>query len=129
MVSFETRALTYAVDRTAQLTIELRPPRSGVAVTLTALNTGPIWIQTLDPALPDPVTSSDRIELRATSPFWTYHAAARAGLGAGLGLVVGVDNITDEVQPDIDDPSVDHPWGPQPGRYVYARLTYAFDRL
>jgi outer membrane receptor protein involved in Fe transport len=65
-------------------------------------------------------------ELRETPDFWLVNLAVRAPLPADFELVVGVDNLTDEVQDDMDDPTTDYNWGPLVGRTWRAGLRFTY---
>ncbi len=51
----------------------------------------------------------------------------RTRLGRNLELVGGVDNLTDRLQNDLGNPSVDYNWGPLAGRSWRLGLRYSQD--
>lgn len=64
-------------------------------------------------------------EMRETPGFWLVNFSFRAPLWKGLELLGGVDNITDRLQNDLDDPTTDYNWGPLAGRSWRLGLRYS----
>jgi outer membrane receptor protein involved in Fe transport len=65
-------------------------------------------------------------EMRETEGFWMVNFAFRAPLTENFELIAGVDNVTDRVQNDMDDPTTDYNWGPLAGRSWRAGLRMTF---
>jgi outer membrane receptor for ferrienterochelin and colicin len=115
--------IPYLPERTASLAATFSLPRQ-IELSGQANYTGSMLIQQYDsdifafPLLLD--------ELRETPDFWLVNLAVRAPLPADFELVVGVDNLTDEVQDDMDDPTTDYNWGPLVGRTWRAGLRFTY---
>lgn len=64
-------------------------------------------------------------EMRETPGFWLVSFSFRAPLWKGLELLGGVDNVTDRLQNDLDNPTTDYNWGPLAGRSWRLGLRYS----
>lgn len=63
-------------------------------------------------------------EFRDTRSFRVYNLRVEKGVYRGLSVFAGVDNITDEYQDWLDDPSNEYQWGPLRGRYYYGGISF-----
>jgi outer membrane receptor protein involved in Fe transport len=123
-LTFTTAEIPYLATRNATLQLETRWARERVRVRASAQYTGPMTIQRFDGLNYDPQTSMDTITFVETDSFWVYNLGASIDLFGGVSLDFGVDNLTDEVQPGLDDAYTDFIWGPLRGRYAYVGLSY-----
>jgi len=55
-------------------------------------------------------------EMRETPDFWLVNLSAEIPLNAHLVLLARVDNVTNQLQNDLGDPTSDYNWGPLAGR-------------
>lgn len=122
--------------------IPYRPTRNGAVgadfraggattVSVSLQYTGPMWIQTFDPANPvvEPGYFSETQDaFVATENFTIANLRVEHRLPKGVSLFVGVDNVTDEVQSDLGDPRFDYDWGSLRGRYVYGGIAWRFEK-
>jgi hypothetical protein len=69
--------------------------------------------------LPDP---------RRTSAFWLFGVSARIPVHPTVEIIAGLDNLTNEIQSDLGDPTTDHNWGPLSGRSWRLGLRWHLDR-
>jgi outer membrane receptor protein involved in Fe transport len=110
----------YRPERTASLNATVELPK-GVSVTAGGAYTGPMLIQQFDQiGLLD--------ELRETDPFWLVSASVQVPIHRHVDLVLGGDNLADEIQDDLGDPTTDYNWGPLTGRTWRAALRVHLDR-
>jgi outer membrane receptor protein involved in Fe transport len=111
--------IPYVAETSGTVGVELGHEPWGLSVSADAQYQGPMLIQTFESAGID-----DELGFRETSSFWITNLRVTQRLGAGVALFAGVDNIGDEVQEDLRDPSTDYTWGPLRGRYYYGGLSY-----
>jgi outer membrane receptor protein involved in Fe transport len=112
----------YEPERTGSLAATISLP-SEIELSAQASYTGSMLIQQYDEDLfAFPLLLE---EMRETPGFWLVNFSFRAPLWKGLELLGGVDNITDRLQNDLDDPTTDYNWGPLAGQSWRLGLRYS----
>ncbi len=66
-------------------------------------------------------------EMRSIGGFWTINAGVTIPYRS-FEINFGVDNLTDEIQYDLGDPTRDYNWGPLAGQTLRLNLRYRFER-
>ncbi len=120
------RRIPYQPVRTASLGVAVSLPRR-VNLSATGSYTGAMPIQQFDPN-PNAGTNLLLPEMRSTDPFWLVNASITVPIGRYLGLTGSINNLTDEIQSDLGDPTTDYNWGPLSGRSYLFGLKYHLDR-
>lgn len=89
--------------------------RKGYSLAVSANYTGSMLIQQFSD---DPLTGANILleTMRETPSFWLVGLSLDLPVHKLLDLSVGIDNITDEIQSDLGDPTTDYNWGPLAGR-------------
>jgi outer membrane receptor protein involved in Fe transport len=82
--------------------------------------TGSMWIQQFN-RLPQNSTL-DRREMRRTPEFWLLNLTTEIPLNRRVSLLATINNLTNEIQNDLSDPTTDYNWGPLAGRSWRAGL-------
>ncbi|MCP3979208.1 MAG: TonB-dependent receptor [bacterium] len=126
---FVTEDIPYVAESRGSIGIDIRPQRWGATFGISAQYTGEMLIQRmygesdfangifegfLDP------------EFFAAPDFWVSNVNFSKAFKAGISIFAGVDNVFDEVQDDIADPTTEYNWGALRGRYVYGGVAYSF---
>jgi outer membrane receptor protein involved in Fe transport len=104
--------IPYQPVRTGSLAATFTLPHRS-SLTAQASYTGTMLIQQYDDT--DPVNGLLE-ELRSTPSFWIAGISFLTPLTRSIELAGGIDNITDELQSDLGDPTTDFNWGPLAGR-------------
>ncbi len=124
----EPRVITYTLDdipfvpsRTAAAGIEARFG-GGVVASLDGLHTGPLWTQSFNALVFDPVRSVDTLTWQRTPSFWVVNARLDLPLRPYLVVSVAAENLLDTLQANLDDGFTEHTWGPLQGRSVRVGL-------
>jgi len=66
--------------------------------------------------------------LQETDSFWLVSAGLRGEWSRDLGYFLRLENLTNEIQSDLGDPTTDYNWGPLSGRAFRAGLTLSLGR-
>jgi outer membrane receptor for ferrienterochelin and colicin len=124
--------IPYQPTRTGSVAASFRLPR-GATIGAQAGYTGSMMIQQFadDPtALPAPpaIPSILLDDMRETPGFWLVNLTFQVPLAGGVDLFGAVDNLSDRIQNDLDDPTTDYNWGPLTGRAWRLGLRYHLDR-
>lgn len=130
-VTLPLERIPYLAQRRGTLSVAWAPPRGRLSLGAAAQYTGSMLIQHYDnvplsafpPTLPPGGLREDYLE---TPGFWLLNLNAAVDLGKHVRLALVLDNVFDEVQDDLDDPSTDYNWGLIRGRYTAAALSYRF---
>jgi len=115
----------YRPMRTASLSVGWTVGR-GVALSASGNYTGPMLIQ----QFADDPTSAQNIllpDLRRTPGFWLVGLSASVPVHHRVDVVAALDNLTDEIQDDLGDPTTDYNWGPLSGRAWRLSLRWHLD--
>jgi len=70
----------------------------------------------------------DTETLRDTPGFWLVNLNANLPLGSRVHLLLAIDNLSDELQNDLGDPTTDYNWGPLAGRSWRIGVRVGLDR-
>jgi outer membrane receptor protein involved in Fe transport len=119
--------IPYRPVRTGSLTTRFTLPHR-VVLSLQGNYTGQQLIQQF---APPPITSAANgllDEMRQVPSFWMVNFSVQAPVHRMLDIVAGVDNLTDEIQYDLHDPTRDYNWGPLAGRSYRFDLRFHLDR-
>lgn len=119
--------IPYRPLRTGSISARFTLPR-GVVLSTQGNYTGPQLIQQF---APPPITSAANgllDDMRQVQSFWMVNVSLQAPLHRMLDLVAGVDNLTDTIQHDLQDPTRDYNWGPLAGRSFRFDLRFHLDR-
>ncbi len=111
--------IPYQPVRTASLGASLALPRR-IMVSAGGSYTGSMMIQQYHA---DPTSSTNLLlaEMRSTDPFWMVNMSFTVPLGRYIDLSGSINNLTDEIQNDLGDPTSDYNRGPLSGRsYRYS---------
>jgi outer membrane receptor protein involved in Fe transport len=60
--------------------------------------------------------------MRRTPEFWLLNLTSEIPLSRRVSLLATVNNLTNEIQNDLSDPTTDYNWGPLAGRSWRAGL-------
>lgn len=109
----------------------------GMVLGLQANYTGPQVIQQWQPYPPVPPDEEGKRnasdnglleDMRSVKGFWMANLSFTAPLTPAIELSAGVDNLTDEIQSDLGDPTRDANWGPLAGRTLRFGLRFRLNR-
>ncbi len=129
-VSRPIRRMPYQAIRTGSLSANVNIP-GGTIFSLQGNYTGPMKIQQYDPDPFGGIENGSNLvmeQMRETSDFWLINASLQVPLRHDLILIAAGDNLGDEIQDDLGDPTVDYNWGPLSGRAWRLSLRYHMDR-
>ncbi len=129
-VSRPIRRMPYQAIRTGSLSANVNIP-GGSIFSLQGNYTGPMKIQQYDPDPFGGIENGSNLvleQLRETSDFWLINASIQVPLRHDLILIAAGDNLSDQIQNDLGDPTVDYNWGPLSGRAWRLSLRYHMDR-
>jgi outer membrane receptor protein involved in Fe transport len=118
--------IPYRPVRTGSLSLAWTAPR-GVSVTASGNYTGPMRIQQFDQ---DPTAAQNVLlpDLRETDGFWLAGVSVRVPIHHQVDVVAAMDNLFDEIQSDLGDPTADYNWGPLSGRAWRLSVRWHLDR-
>jgi outer membrane receptor protein involved in Fe transport len=118
--------IPYRPVRTGSLALSFSLPRR-TTLSVQGNYTGRMLIQQFDE---DPFAAQNILleEMRETSSFWLVNVSAQVPIVKHLDLILAADNLADEIQTDMGDPTTDYNWGPLVGRTWRAGLRVYLDR-
>jgi len=111
----------YQPVRSGSLAARIELPRS-TFLSLQTSYTGSMAIQQFI-RLPQNSVLDTR-EMRQTPEFWLLSVTAEIPLTQAISLMTAINNLTNEIQNDLPDPTTDYNWGPLAGRSFRVGLRF-----